>query len=281
MESDPICCQRLADLALAWAVELDEISETSTSLIGYGSHHSLPVVLKLIKAPGDEWNTGQVLSAFEGRGVVSVHRHLPGAVLIERLEPGTPLVEWSLSGRDDEATTVLAEVIGAMSPRLGATGSPTVHDWGRGFDRYLATGDTRLPRDLVLDAARVYAHLASSQTAPRLLHGDLHHFNVLFDQRRGWTAIDPKGVVGELEYELGAALRNPFDRPDLFAAPGAVERRLARFAALIGFDPGRALSWAFAQAVLSAIWQIEDDCPPLGTSYPSLELAEAIRPLLR
>jgi streptomycin 6-kinase len=43
----------------------------------------------------------------------------------------------------------------------------------------------------------------------RLLHGDLQHYNVLLDRKRGWLAIDPKGVVAEGEFELGAALRNP------------------------------------------------------------------------
>lgn len=51
---------------------------------------------------------------------------------------------------------------------------------------------------------------------------DLQHYNVLFDDARGWLAIDPKGVVGEVEYEIGAILRNPIERPDLFAAPEIV-----------------------------------------------------------
>jgi streptomycin 6-kinase len=40
---------------------------------------------------------------------------------------------------------------------------------------------------------------------------DLHHYNVLSDSGRGWLAIDPKGLVGEVEYEVGAAIRNPID----------------------------------------------------------------------
>ena len=32
--------------------------------------------------------------------------------------------------------------------------------------------------------------------------------NVRFDSGRGWLAIDPKGVFGELEYEVGAVVRN-------------------------------------------------------------------------
>lgn len=58
--------------------------------------------------------------------------------------------------------------------------------------------------------------LAASQDETTLLHGDLHHYNVLSDVRRGWLAIDPKGVIGEVEYEAGAIFRNPNEMPDLF-----------------------------------------------------------------
>jgi streptomycin 6-kinase len=81
---------------------------------------------------------------------------------------------------------------------------------------------------------------------------------VLSDRARGWCAIDPKGVVGELEYELGAALRNPLDRPDLFASLEIVERRLEQFGLALGVDTSRARGWCFAQAVLAAIWSFED-----------------------
>jgi streptomycin 6-kinase len=111
---------------------------------------------------------------------------------------------------------------------------------------------------LVEPAQRIYSDLCATQRNPALLHGDLHHYNVLSDHRRGWCAIDAKGVVGELEYELGAALRNPIDRPDLFATLDAVERRLEQFGLALGLDVSRARGWAFAQAVLSAIWSVED-----------------------
>jgi streptomycin 6-kinase len=145
--------------------------------------------------------------------------------------------------------------------------------------RYAASGDRRLTPALVARAAEWYGKLVDSQTRPRLLHGDLQHSNVLFDDRRGWIAVDPKGVVGELEFEIGAVLRNPIERPDLFAAPAIIERRLNRFAATLDLDADRVVAWAFAQAVLSAIWNIEDGCA--GPATPSsLRLAEAIQSML-
>lgn len=59
-----------------------------------------------------------------------------------------------------------------------------------------------------------------------LLHGDLHHYNVRFDRDHGWNAIDPKGVVGEFEYEVGALLRNPIKQPEIFTDPATIERRI-------------------------------------------------------
>lgn len=101
---------------------------------------------------------------------------------------------------------------------------------------------------------------------------------MLFDSRRGWLAIDPKGVVGELEYEVGATLRNPYERPELFTERSTVERRVDCFARKLGLDAGRIVAWGFAQAVLSAIWAAEDGLV-LAPDNRWIALANAIRPV--
>ena len=90
-------------------------------------------------------------------------------------------------------------------------------------------------------------------------HGDLHHGNVLSATREPWLAIDPKGVAGEPAYEPGALLRNPF--PHLLELPDVrrlTSRRLDILAGALAVDRDRLRAWAFAQAVLSAVWHIED-----------------------
>ena len=79
-------------LAQEWRVELDESFETPSSIIAYGRRGSQRVVLKVVKRPNDEWHAGDALAAFDGRGVVRVLEHTAGAMLLERLDPGTPLV---------------------------------------------------------------------------------------------------------------------------------------------------------------------------------------------
>jgi streptomycin 6-kinase len=271
---------RVEDRIRAWRVVVERTLETESSVLAFGRRDRQPVVLKVIKQHGEEWRSGEVLEAFEGRGVVRVLEFWDGAVLLERLVPGHRLVDLVLEGRDDQATEILAEVLGTMSPRPWAGGVPTVREWARGFERSAASGDGRIPQDLLEEGHRVFLELCGSQGRPRLLHGDLHHSNVLFDAERGWLAIDPKGVVGELEYEIGAALRNPSERPDLFAAPTVIEKRVERFASKLDLDIGRILAWGFAQAVLSTVWMVEDGLA-VEPGNPSIALALAIRAMLK
>jgi streptomycin 6-kinase len=266
---------RVAERLDASRVTAERLQETETSIFVFGAQENRPVVIKVVRRPGDEWDSGPVLAAFEGRGVVRVLEHVEGALLLERLRPGASLTEVSAAGRDDDAIEVIAGVIGAMSPSAADVAVPTIEDWGRGFDRYAASGGRRLPRSLVGAAQRVYSELCRSQSRPRLLHGDLHHDNVLFDADRGWVAIDPKGVIGEVEYEVGAALRNPHGMPEWFANPAVIERRVERFASELGLDAARMLAWGFAQAVLSVIWEVEDGSG-IERNHPCLRLADAI-----
>lgn len=119
--------------------------------MAFGHRAGQPVVLKVLRHPSDEWLCGEVLEAFYGAGVVRVYDYIEGAVLLERLTPGTSLSYLALSGQDEEATDILADVIHRMSQPLNSSFNSlerfvTVKDWGRGFDRYLARGDCQIPR---------------------------------------------------------------------------------------------------------------------------------------
>lgn len=263
----------------AWQLAVERFLETERAVLAFACRNGRPVVLKVVRQTGDEWRSGEVIDAFRGRGVVRAYEHSPGAVLMERLVPGRPLVSLAMDDADDEAANVLAQVVKAMSPSSPPEGVPTAADWGGGFDRYSEGGDSRIPSALVSAAGRLYSKLCGSQSGERLLHGDLHHYNILFDADRGWLAIDPKGVVAELEYEMGAALRNPIERPELFTAPAVVRRRVERFAGDLGLDRQRIISWAFAQAVLAAIWAVEDESETDSISA-WVKLAETLHPML-
>jgi streptomycin 6-kinase len=255
---------RLRRHAAAWAVAVAEVRETPGSLVAFGRRGNERVVLKVVRREGDEWRSGDVLAAFGGRGMVRVLEHVDGAMLLERLSPGDSLVPVVLAGRDGEATEILASVAAAAlaGPAEAPPHVPAAEEWGRGFAWYAEHGGGALAADLAAEAADAYAELCASQRNRRLLHGDLQHSNVLFDERRGWIAIDPKGVIGEPEYELGALLRNPREAPETYTRPDIIRRRARSLADALELDTARILRWGFAQAVLSAIWSLQDGDPP-------------------
>jgi streptomycin 6-kinase len=216
------------------------------------------------------------LRHYAGQGAVRLLEEddTVGALLMERVSPGTMLADLAL--HDDAAAT---DIAAAVMARLWQPPPPdhpflTVADWGQAFVRYRAQWGNSGPVDAaVIDRAdALFHHLADTQTDLVVLHGDLHHDNIL-SAGDGWQAIDPKGIVGEPAYEIGALLRNPGPliarHPDLAALTRA---RVDRICARLSLDRQRVLAWSDAQLVLSVVWLIEDHGPDSGWE-PSIAFA--------
>ena len=225
----------------------------------HGKRAGKPVVLKVVKEQGDEWRCGEIAAKFGGRGVVQVYEHMAGAALFEKLDPGEPLAALTLAGRDDEATDILAMMLGRMAPGDPPEGCPTVEQWGEGFMRYL--GERR----------RAHSARAARARAP--------HFPRSLPDATGTRAAARRPA--SLQRAVGPRARLVRDRcegrrrrarvrarrraaqsrsigPISFASLDVVERRLDHFGLALGIDTSRARGWCFAQAVLAAIWSIED-----------------------
>lgn len=130
------------------------------------------------------------------------------------------------------------------------------------FSRYLNSESSLIPKVMVQKANEIYEALWSTQTEAILLHGDLHHDNIVYDIERGWLAIDPKGYIGEPCYEVGPMLRNPHNYTQLFTDRAILDHRIQILVERLGFEKERILGWAFSQAVLASLWCIEDGESP-------------------
>ena len=201
----------------------------------------------------------EALRIFDGRGAARLLEadYGLGALVLERLKPGTML---SSLTDDEQATSNAAQVMRQLwRPAPPKHSFPTVSDWAAGLQKLRDHfgGETGpLPASLVERAEALFTELVGTMGEPVLLHGDLHHYNILSAAREPWLAIDPKGLVGEAEYEVGAFLRNR-----LHSSPSPerlLARRVDQLADELGFERGRVLGWGLAQAVLSLWWSIED-----------------------
>jgi streptomycin 6-kinase len=255
----------LAELAEQWDLtQLDAPFAESQSgvVVPVQRRDGAQLVLKL--AITDRLATeGRALSHWAGLGAVrlEVLDAERRALLVERAVPGFALA--TMCEKDDaRATTIAADIITQLwtAPPPSDDAFPGVESW---LD-CLGSTPSLAPHllEASLRARDVATDLFRDAGPTALLHGDLHHHNILSATRAPWLAIDPKGVVGPREIEAAALLRNPrnhlLSQPDLV---GLLLTRLDILAERLSTDVRRLAGWAYVFAVAAAVWSVEDGEP--------------------
>ena len=136
---------------------------------------------------------------------------------------------------------------------------PHVADWLKVLDE---PSLKQIPTTLLNKAIELRNKMLSSPRPLIFLHGDLHHDNILKHSNE-WLAIDPKGVIGEAEFEIAAfdfmyisELTATIDVKNVFA------QRVDLLAQKSGLDAQRIKDWVFVRLILMAAWFIEDNGDP-------------------
>ena len=228
-------------------------------------------VLK-VAPPGDSLaHEISALRAYAGRGAAKLldSNSTGTAILLEMLEPGTQLAHRAPSPGDDDCVALAAN---AMQTLWHSSSSftrrhrfPTLENWSAALDR----SNTPIPAQSRARAMEMFTELDRSAERKVLLHGDLHHFNLLRATRAPWLAIDPKGVIGDPAYEPATFLRNHLEihRCD-------PHRPIAIMAERLALDPDRIRQYAYVHCILSAVWSAEDK---QGDWQATLEIAKKFR----
>ena len=198
-----------------------------------------------------------------------------GFLLLERLSPGSMLSELQ---DDDERTHIAAEVMQKLwreppadehSPSSIPSSFIRLSDWFDGLKKIRPHfgGETGpFPKEL-LERVESFLPELFADTNVKLMHGDFHHFNVLLSDR-GWLAIDPKGVIGPVGYEVGPLMTNPWSSiSDARQFKLQTERRVSILTERLGWGREKIINWATAHAVLSSWWSMEDAESEADTSW--------------
>jgi streptomycin 6-kinase len=273
----------ISDIATDWELDLGEPHDMSFHwVVDARLADGTAAVLKLGPAgPPDLAMEAKALSWYGGSGAVRLLKHDldRGALLLERAVPGT-MARSVVPDRDLVATAAIITVMRRLHrpstvdsglPDLVTRDAPSFADHLRRYP-----GEGPIPRRLVTRASGLLLELSASGTDPVVLHGDLHHDNVLRADREPWLAIDPHGVVGDPGFEVGAMLYNPDpDRrdPELLAL---VPARIEQLADGLGMSEDRVAACGFVQAVLSEVWTAEDTGSPVTRA---LDVASLLEPL--
>jgi streptomycin 6-kinase len=230
---------------------------THTSRLLPVRHAGVPAMLKIALA-AEERRGAAVMRWWRGDGAARVLASAGDALLLERATGDRSLADMARHGRDDEATRIVCDVAGRLHARPDAPPA-TVVPLAAWFAALEPAGTAH--GGVLALAARTARALLGDPRDVVVLHGDLHHGNVLDGgASRGWIAIDPKGLLGERGFDLA----NLFCNPDLATAtaPGRLARQVDTAAAAAGLDRERLLRWVLAYAGLSASWSLADGEEP-------------------
>lgn len=242
----------------------DPFTTASSTLTPVLTAEGQPAMLKLSHSD-EETRGGAVLAAWNGHGAARVLRRQGEAVLLERADDPDLLVRLVEGGRDEEATRILCQTARRLHAEsdavLAADPTPELVPLETWFRELFAHADDSPLQRRGADLAR---QLIADRRDERVLHGDVHHGNVLHFGERGWLAIDPKGLVGERTFDYANLLCNP--SPAIALRSGRLERQFAVVTDAAGLDPARLAAWLVAWSALSSTWFALDGADALAAS---------------
>lgn len=243
------------------ASRLDVRSLTSVSNLSYsyvlsGFQGDSPVILKLGLDRESLKKEAFALNCFAGFGAVNVIDEEDGVLLLECAVPGISLKN-CFPAKDMDAIAIACKVIKKLHQATipNKHNFPHIKNWLSALDK-----DWDIPPSYLQKARALRDQLLTTSSPEVVLHGDLHHDNIL---KNGvdWAVIDPKGVIGEPAYETAAFIRNPI--PELLKQEHAVDiiqRRMSGFSQALHIPITRIANWSFVQAGLAWAWALEDKC---------------------
>jgi streptomycin 6-kinase len=238
-----------------------------------------PAVLKLLIRRGHGRHTTDeltVLRLADGDGCVRLLRYDEdsGAMLLERLGPSMYRLGLPIGQRHE----ILCRVAMRLWRPAPDSGLRTGAEKARSLTRYVEDAWDRLGRPCSEAAVAQALESAARREAAHdderavLLHGDVHQWNTL-QAGADWRLVDPDGVLGEPEGDLGVLMRE--DPIELMQ--GDPRDRAHWLAARTGTDPVAIWEWGNIERMANGLYSLETDLEPHGRD--SLAAADRVASL--
>ncbi|MBI2791339.1 MAG: phosphotransferase [Gammaproteobacteria bacterium] len=202
----------------------------------------------------------------EAQWLCSFHHRVPrvlnidenrNAFLMEYLTPGDTLKSLVQKGEDDAATRIISQTI--LELHRDQDEYPSSYKHLADLMPALSQLKGLIDNGLLSKAQSLFLDLTLDRTQDVLLHGDLHHDNILLSGDT-WKVIDPHGYIGSPIAEIGPMIHNHFDCfPCHEPMQKIIETRLKILCEMLPYDPKSIQAWAFCLTMLSTAWDFEDN----------------------
>ncbi len=236
----------IKSIAAEWDLNsLKSVDNLSMNYVASGFQGEQKVILKLSLDAELIGNEYEALTALSNYGAVQVLAHKEKTLLLKKLSPAISLKTY-LPDRKTEALKIACEVAQKLhqAPLPANIKLPSIEERFSLLDK-----DWPIPSDFLTLARKFRDEIFSKYQIRKVLHGDLHHDNILQDSN-AWKVIDPHGVIG-------------FPINEVWAFVQDIDKDIPYIANYFGFDIEDVKKCYFMHAVLSAVWAMEDNMDPL------------------
>lgn len=248
----------VADYEERWELKIQDPFDLSYNFVAPAiRNNGEEVVLKVVLSRKEFLAELETIKGMKGKGMVKLLEYDSefGVMILERLSPGVTLAEIE---SDEEAARIAAQIMKSLwiaAPEGTDIQKVTDREYSlKGIIQNNPDGFEQISKETLQEALLIFEQLNSEINNPYLLHGDLHHYNILKDGD-SWVAIDPKGLIGDREYDVIQYLLNKLPEKNV---KETIEKRIDIFVKELNLDKERVLLRGLSHAVLASCWTIED-----------------------
>ncbi len=247
---------KINELGLEWDFEITRVMpHLSYSFVALVKYQGDDAIIKM--APSDQCLEQEIqcLSGFQKDSPTIFHfDKRNNAALMEYIHPGDSLKKLVRAGYDDQATRIICNIIRELRFQ-NKINYPFKHLSELAKDLNILIG--HFDKKLLDKAIYLFQELTQDRSQDILLHGDLHHDNIL-SSGNDWKIIDPHGYIGDPVAEVGAMIRNPYDCfPDNMSLKKILARRLSILNDELSYGSEHINAWCYCISVLSVAWTYE------------------------
>ncbi len=215
------------------------------------------VILKINIHDNYLYQEYETLKEFQGNYSCKVYDYdeAEHMLLEERILPGTKLrEEENIDRRLDGFVSVFKNIHNQT-----ASEHETYVDWLTKVYDYLYNNNIDSSfTEKVRKALKIGQEMFEKYPERVLLHGDLHHDNILKDSDGYYKMIDPKGVIGPAIFDIPRFVMNELDTDLNKTGAEHIKKVIDKLAELLGYDVSDIRKLFYMEVILGNAWCLED-----------------------
>lgn len=256
------------NVLIRWSIKNHTIcSNLSYNYIVFGQKDNVDVCVKISYSKEEFNREAKVLEFFEKQKINCFVKILDidlenQAMLLERISPGNTLKDF-FPESEEPAAEIFSNLLNQLKKQSNQfnvnVSLPKVSEYlefvlakkSEDFHKYI---DKSTFKQIYFEIKNRFKNYIFLKADELVLHGDLHHLNILASHQ-DWMIIDPKGVIGPIEFEAGSFLYNPSE--ELFAHPNRTQimfNRINLIAKKINSSEKTILKFFLLKLFLTQIW---------------------------